>query len=453
MLRKNDEFPLKIDGMTTEGSGVGHKDGLAVFVANTAVGDVVHCHIIKAKKNYAVGKAMDLLTPSPDRIESDCTVSGRCGGCCYRHVSYEAELRYKWQRVSDAFSRIGHLDVTPEPVVGSKEQLAYRNKAQYPVGYDKELNIGFYAANSHRIVPCTDCKLQPALFTQVLQLIRNWILKNNISVYNEESHNGLLRHIYLRQGHFSKELMVCLVVNGTNVPCTFELLEELKEVPGFTTFVINYNTAKTNVILGPQNEVLFGEGFIRDQLLGCTFRISPLSFYQVNSAQCETLYRLAADYAQLTKEDVLLDLYCGTGTIGLTMADRAKQVYGVEIVEQAIVDARHNAEENGITNATFFCGDAAMAADKLRHDGVHADVILVDPPRKGLTTGLIQTIADMDPKRVVYVSCDPATLARDCVSFVEQDYEIQKVTPVDMFPRTAHVETVVLMSKKTKAKQ
>ncbi len=450
MLKKNQEVELNIDGMTAEGSGVGHYDGQAVFVANTAVGDTVLCHVIKAKKNYAVAIPKKILKGSADRIDPDCGVSEKCGGCCYRHISYEAELRYKEQKVRDSFSRIGHLDVPFEPILGSKEQLGYRNKAQYPVAAfpGRGPQMGFYAANSHRIVPCMDCLLQPKLFEQVLTIIRAWMMHEGIPSYDEQTHKGLIRHIYLRQGYYSKELMVCLVINGDNVPQTFSLIHTLREeIPEFKTFVLNYNTKKTNVILGEREEVLFGEGYIEDTLLGCTFRISPKSFYQVNAAQAEVLYSKAAELAQLKEDDVLLDLYCGTGTIGLTMADKVKKLYGVEIVPQAIEDAKLNAKRNNISNAAFICGDAAKAADQLRMDGVTPDVILVDPPRKGLAEDLIHTIAQFDPKRVVYVSCDPATLARDCARFAELGWKTETVCPVDMFPRTAHVETVVLLDK------
>lgn len=450
MLKKNQEFELSITGMSNEGSGVGHYDGIAVFVNNTAVGDVILCHIIKAKKNYAIGKAMKIIQASPDRIPSDCDVSLRCGGCCYRHVSYEAELRYKEQKVKDAFQRIGHLDVPFLPIIGSENQEGYRNKAQYPVaivpGHGPQM--GFYARNSHRIISCDDCRLQPPVFEQVLKIVRAWMMKYGIPAYDEKSHKGLIRHIYLRQGYYTGELMVCLVINGKNVPKTYNLIRSLRDsIPQFQTFLLNYNTAKTNVILGKEEEVLFGDGFIRDKLLGCTFRISPKSFYQVNTRQAEVLYSKAAELAHLTSSDILMDLYCGTGTIGLTMASKVKKVYGVEIVPEAVDDARKNALENSIANAEFICGDAAHAAEQLQHDGVKPDVILVDPPRKGLAESLVHTIAEFDPKRVVYVSCDPATLARDCARFQDLGWHTEVVCPVDMFPRTAHVENVVLLDK------
>ena len=455
MLKKNDEITLTIDAMTAEGSGIGRHDGLAVFVPNTAVGDTVLCHIIKAKKNYAVGKAMKVFTASTDRVPPDCEVALQCGGCCYRHIAYEAELQYKRLRVQDAFERIGHLDVTVPEVLGSEATLRYRNKAQFPVQLDREHMpmLGFYAANSHRVVPCGDCLLQPEEFTDVLKIVRDWIIRRGITVYDEETRRGLLRHVYIRQGQHSRELMVVLVVNGhqkdTNVPRVSFLVDDLKDhVPGFTSLSINYNPAKTNVILGDETEVVYGKGYIEDKLLGCTFRISPKSFYQVNVPQAERLYTLAAEYAELTGKETLLDLYCGTGTIGLTMAGRCKHMYGVEIVEDAVRDANQNAATNDIENATFLCGDAAAAAAQMKADGVKSDVILVDPPRKGLNEALVHTIHDFDPQRIVYVSCDPATLARDCERFSALGWQIAKLQPVDLFPRTAHVETVVLLKKK-----
>lgn len=465
MLKKNDEIRLTIDAMTTEGSGIGRYDGMAVFVPNTAVGDTVLCHIIKAKKNYAVGKAFKVFTASKDRVEPDCPVAAQCGGCCYRHVTYEAELSYKHRRVADAFERIGHLDVDVLPVRGSDETLRYRNKAQFPVQLDRNMNpvMGFYASNTHRVVPCENCVLQPELFGDVLTVVREWVIRRGITVYDEQTHKGLLRHVYIRQGHYSHELMVCLVVNGegprsTPVPRVSFLMDALKDtIPGFKTLSLNYNPAKTNVILGDETEVVYGDGFIEDTLLGCTFRISPKSFYQVNTPQAEVLYSIAAEKAFGPADDtdkataekpVLLDLYCGTGTIGLTMADRCSRLYGVEIVPEAVEDAKRNAAANGIDNATFLCGDAADAAARLRADGVKADIILVDPPRKGLSEPLIQTIADFDPEKIVYISCDPATLARDCARFAEKGWYIAEgVQPVDLFPRTAHVENVCLLKK------
>lgn len=451
MLRKNDDIEINIDGMSAEGSGVGHYDGQAVFVNATAMGDVISAHIIKAKKNYAVGKINKIITPSDDRVLSECPVSEKCGGCCFRHISYDAELKVKEQKVKDAFLRIGHLDVGISPIIGSPETDRYRNKAQYPVGSDTRSNsplIGFYAQNSHRIIPCKDCLLQPEIFKDILETVENWIVDFKVSVYDELSGKGLLRHIYIRRAHFTGEVMVCLVINDEGIPHEKELIDDLKSaIPNFKTFVININKSNTNVIMGDTCKTLYGDGFITDTLLGCKFKISPLSFYQVNSEQCETLYKKAAEFADLHEDEFLLDLYCGTGTIGLTMADRVSKLIGVEIIDDAVKNAKENAKVNGFSNAEFFCGDALLIAKKLKDENTKPDVILIDPPRKGMGDGLVDTVNDMEPKRIVYISCDPATLARDCARLSDLGWRVKEVQPVDMFPHTAHVETVVLLSK------
>ncbi len=448
MLAKNQKITLDIDGMSTEGNGIGHYDGIAVFVPNSAIGDKLLVHIVKVKKTYAFGKCDEILEASPSRIDSDCPVSSRCGGCSYRHISYDAELKIKWQRVYDAFTRIGHIEPPMCDIIGSKSNDNYRNKAQFPVGFDKELQIGFYALNSHRIIPCKECKLQPQIFTDILNIVEDWITKNNVSIYSETTKKGLIRHIYIRRGHFSGEVMVCLVINGNSIPKQDELTKELTDkIENLKTVVLNINKEDTNVIVGNTCIPLMGDGYIHDQLCGLTFRISPLSFYQVNSPQTENLYAKAAEYAELKPTDVILDLYCGTGTIGLSMAHKVKKLVGVEIIPQAIEDAKLNASANDITNADFICGDAKDAAKSLRDSGLAPDVVLVDPPRKGLTPELIDTIDEMSPRRIVYISCDPATLARDAALFAGKGYQTKAVTPVDMFPRTAHVETVCLLSK------
>ena len=449
MLRKNDDIEISIDGMSAEGSGVGRYEGQAVFVNGTAVGDIASVHIIKAKKNYAVGKINKIITPSKDRVLSLCPVSEKCGGCCFRHISYDAELRIKEQKVRDAFQRIGHLDIGISDIIGSPQTEHYRNKAQYPVGTDTRNGsplIGFYAFNSHRIVPCTDCLLQPEVFKDILEAVSNWMTDFRVSAYDESKKQGLLRHIYIRRAHFTGEIMVCLVINGEGIPHGSELIEELRaSIPDFKTFVININKSSTNVIMGDTCKTLYGDGFITDTLLGCRFKISPLSFYQVNSEQCEVLYKKAAEYADLHGDELLLDLYCGTGTIGLTMADRVSRLIGVEIIPDAVQNARENAEINGFSNAEFFCGDASLIAQKLKNEDTKPDVILIDPPRKGMGDGLVDTVNEMAPKRIVYISCDPATLARDCARFAKLGWEVKKVQPVDMFPHTAHVETVCLL--------
>lgn len=440
MLNKNDEVNLIIDGMTAEGEGVAHLDGQAIFVRGTVVGDEIIAHIIFAKKNYAVAKLTKIITPSPDRIESDCPVSDKCGGCSYRQMSYEAELRIKQQKVEDAFKRIGHLDIEVDKIIGSKTE-GYRNKAQYPVARDTRddsLLIGFYAWNTHRIVPCRDCRLQDPVFKNIVDIVANWAERNGIYC---------IRHIYVRRAHFTGEIMVCLVINEDGIDKKEELINELAEkIENVKTILLNINKKDTNVILGSECKMLLGDGYINDKLLEKTFRISPLSFYQVNSEQCEVLYSKAAEFAHLTGSETLLDLYCGTGTIGLTMACKVKHLVGVEIVPEAVEDARKNAEINGIENAEFYCGDAGKITKDL---SINPDVILIDPPRKGMSEELVSTVVEMKPDRVVYVSCDPATLARDCARFATLGYTVSRACPVDMFPRTAHVETVCLLIKKS----
>ena len=453
-MKKNDEFQLEITGMTAEGNGVGRKDGMAVFVSNTAVGDTVLAHAIKVKKNYVVAKAMEIITPSPDRIEPDCLVFSRCGGCVYRHISYDAELKIKQQRVEDAFTRIGGLDVRLQNIVGGDTRCFYRNKAQLPVGKENgKTKIGFYSFHSHNIIDCDCCKLQPEPFSQIADRFRNWIDENSISVYDENSHSGLVRHLYIRSSENCKEISVCAVINGKALPQADKLWAKLS-VLGVTGLSVNINKEKTNVILGSDTKTLYGKADITDTLLGTRFEISPLSFYQVNRRQTEKLYSIAAEYAALTPETVLLDMYCGVGTIGLTMAKKVKELIGVEIVAPAVENAKNNAELNGIENARFICADASAAAEKLEAEGIKPDVVILDPPRKGCDEELIKTVVKMSPDRVVYVSCDPATLARDCAVFASLGYDIavqdgtNLITPVDMFPGTAHVETVCLLSQR-----
>ncbi len=449
-LKKNQDIEIKITGITTEGSGVGHYDGIAVFVPNTATGDVIECHIIKTKKNYAVGKIKNIIKASKTRIIPDCDIFSRCGGCAFRHINYTAECEMKKQRVIDAFARLGHIEITPEEIIKSGRENRYRNKAQYPVRLENgKLSIGFFAQNSHRVIDCNDCMLQPKEFSKIVSVFRKWIEKNNISVYNEETHKGLLRHIYIRKAFETNQIMVCAVINGHNLPKKDDLIVSLlKSTDNIASITVNENTNDSNVILGKKCYTIWGSDFIEDILCGVKVRISPLSFYQVNRDQAEKLYNKACEYAELSENDTLLDLYCGAGTIGLSMAKKVKKLIGVEIIPEAIEDAKINAEINNIDNAEFICGDAPEAAKILKERGIKPDVIIVDPPRKGCAAELLDTINEMNPKRLVYISCDPATLARDCAILKEKGYEVQKVTPVDMFPKTSHVETVVLLSQR-----
>ena len=446
-MKKNDVITLEITGMTAEGNGVGRYEGMAVFVPLTAPGDVIQALIVKVKKTYAYGKLQTVITASQSRCEADCDSFSRCGGCVYRHISYDAESAIKQDRVRDAIQRIGGFDKEPEPIISAISPDRYRNKAQYPIAPDG--SMGFFAVHSHRIISCDDCMLQPTQFTEVTDIVSKWIRKNNISIYNELTHTGLLRHLYLRRGFATGELMVVLVINGISLPFAEELIADLRIKFGddLKSVQINENRENTNVILGDKCTVLYGEAYITDILCDVKVRISPLSFYQVNRDMAEVLYRKAAEYADAQGKDIL-DLYCGAGTIGLSMANSAKSIIGVEIVPQAIEDAKINAKQNGIENARFICADAAAAAVMLAQEGIEPKVVIVDPPRKGCSAELLSVIAnDFAPERIVYVSCDPATLARDAANLREYGYELQEYTPVDLFPRTSHVETVAYFIK------
>ncbi len=456
MLTKNQIIPLTITAMSAEGSGIGRyaesedERGIAVFVPFTAIGDVIDCRIVKVQKNLAYGKAESLVVPSADRVaESDCPVFGKCGGCVFRHISYEAELRYKRQRVADALQRIGGLDIEPTAIVPCEVPNRYRNKAQYPVAcVENKPIVGLYAARSHRVIEQRDCLLQPETFEKAVSVVMRWAKKNHVPIYDETTGSGILRHIYIREGKRSGECMVCLVCTCGKLPHTDELVSALKEaIDDLASVVVNLNKRDTNVVLGDTCYAVYGKPYITDTLCGLNFRLSALSFYQVNSPQAERLYALAADAAALTGEERLLDLYCGTGTIGLSMAHRVRELVGVEVVPQAVEDAVRNAADNGITNARFLAADAAQAAKRLAAEGWQPDVVVLDPPRKGCDTALIDTVVSMAPERIVYVSCDPATLARDLKQFDVQGYRTISVAPVDMFPRTAHVESVALLSR------
>ena len=447
-MNKNDIVRLEIVDMTADGSGVGKTDGAVVFVPDTAVKDVCDVRILKVKKNLCYGKIENIIEKSEDRVDPVCPVSSRCGGCVYRHLSYEAELKVKHKKVYDAVTRIGKVDGGKvKDIIGAFEDKTdrYRNKAQIPVGLSKtgEVEMGFYSRHSHRIAPCDDCLLSPEIFTQISESFKEFVTKHPYLIYNEENHSGKIRHLYLRIAEKTGEVMVCVVVNGRSFAHQEELFNSIVEkYPQVKSIVINVNKAITNVILGDENITVYGKESITDVLCGLEFELSPLAFYQVNRTQAQRLYEKAREYASLSGDEVLIDLYCGTGTIGLSMAKDCKTLIGVEIVDKAIENAKKNAENNGINNARFICADATKAAEKLKKEGVTPDVVIVDPPRKGLTPDLIDTIVEMSPKRVVYVSCDPATLARDLKLFEESEYSVKEITPVDLFPRTAHCESV-----------
>lgn len=447
MLKKNDIIDLEIISLTFDGSGVGRYEKMAVFVPNTAVGDVLKVKIVKVLKSYAFGIIDSIVLSSADRIIPECEVNGKCGGCAFGHINYEAELCCKQQYVKDCFERLGKIKTDFEEILPCDKTFGYRNKAQYPVGIvDGKAVCGFYAKRSHRIVAFDECSLQPKIFSEITRDIINYINYKQISVYNEKTNSGIIRHIYLRKAEHTDEIGVTLVV--TKKYKFEELIKLLTEkYPTIKSIVLNINSKDTNVILGNQCIIVFGNDTIEDIMCGNKISISPLSFYQVNTLQAEKLYSVAREYADLSKDDVLIDMYCGAGTIGLSMARDVKQVIGTEIIEAAVKNAKKNAENNGINNAEFLCGDAAKTAEILKNKGVQANIIMLDPPRKGCDEDLIKTVSEMNPDRVVMISCNPATAARDCARFEENGYKVIKARAVDMFPRTSHVEVVVLLIK------
>ena len=453
-LQKNQILTLRIERLSSDGSGVAHSpDGETVFVPGAAPGDEADVRIVKDCKRYAFGILDHLRTPSPDRIPVDCAVAGPCGGCSLRHLDYTAELRAKQENVTDAFRRIGGLDVPVLDICPSPEVDRYRNKVQFPVGLDKNGNpcIGFYAGRTHRIVPCPDCKLQPGVLNDIGNALCRFFAENGIQPYNEETGRGLVRHIFLRRGAHSGQIMVCLVCTRPNFPHADALCTRLREqFADIATILLNVNSKNTNVILGTETHTLYGPGYIEDTLCGVPVQLGPLSFYQVNTLAAERLYGIAAQYAQLTPDDLLLDLYCGMGTIGLSMVDHCRELVGVEIVPEAIESAKANAARMGdavAAKSCFFCADAGQAATRLAAEGLHPDVVMLDPPRKGCDEPTLSAVVRMAPRRVVYVSCNPATAARDAAWLEQNGYHAEKVQPVDLFPRTKHCETVVLLSK------
>ncbi len=451
-MKKNDIIKLEITDLTGGGDGVAKApDGRVVFVPNTAVGDVIEALIIKVKTKYALGKLNKIITPSPDRCDSNCAVSNRCGGCVFRHITYSKECEIKESQVLNSIRRIGGIEHMPNSIIKASNTENYRNKAQYPIGISKEGRVicGFYTKSSHRIVEADDCRLQPDIFSKITAVFCNWATEKAVSVYNEISGQGLLRHLYLRQADATGEIMVVVVINANEIPYYELLIEALKCILGdkLKSLQININTEKTNVVLGNKCKTLYGQNYITDIICGIKIRISALSFYQVNRSMAEVLYKTAMEYAQPQGETVL-DLYCGTGAIGLSMARYAKRVVGVEIVKSAIEDAKINAEINGITNSEFLCMDAAKAAEFLNNRKERPDVVILDPPRKGCDEHLLNIVAeDFKPKRIVYISCNDATLARDCALLAPLGYELKELTPVDLFPRTGHVECVSLLVK------
>ena len=460
-MRKNETAVIEITDIGVGGEGIGKLDGYTLFVKDAVIGDRVEVKVIKAKKNYGYGRLMRVIDPSPHRVEPRCRFARQCGGCQIQEMSYERQLEFKQKKVYDDLVRIGDFDPeligrVMEPVVGMDDPFGYRNKAQFPFGTDREGNpvTGFYAGRTHDIIANTDCALGVPVNRNILEIILAFMKKYQIPSYNEKTGDGLIRHALIRYGFVTKEIMVCLVINGSAIPHADELIRQLQAIPGMTGISVSENTRRDNVIMGETYRVLWGKGYITDYIGKIRYQISPLSYYQVNPVQTEKLYSLALEYADLKGGETVWDLYCGIGTISLFLAQKAGKVYGVEIVPQAIEDARRNAELNGIRNAEFFVGKAEEVLpafyEQKRAEGsaeTHADVIVVDPPRKGCDGKLLDTIVKMAPEKVVYVSCDPATLARDLKILCANGYELVKVRPVDQFPMSVHVETVCLLSK------
>lgn len=465
-FKKDDCVTLHIEDIGTGGEGIGKADGFTFFVKDAIVGDVIEAKIMKLKKNYGYARLMKVLTPSKDRVEPKCPVARQCGGCQIQEMRYEAQLAFKQKMVQNNLERIGGLsDFEMYPVIGMETPYAYRNKAQFPVGEDKDGNIviGFYAGRTHHIVEQTDCCIGAPENGEVLRKVKAYMQKNQIRPYNEEHHSGIVRHILIRTGYHTKEIMVCLIVNAAKASClknAEQLTESLREMDGMTSVMVNFNTEKTNVILGKKSEVLWGQPYIEDFIGDVKYQISPQSFFQVNPMQTEKLYAKALEYAGLTGNETVWDLYCGIGTISLFLAKNARKVYGVEIVPQAIEDARNNAKRNGIDNAEFFVGKAEevvpafyekalkQAQGSEAGKSIRPDVVVVDPPRKGCEEVLLETIVKMQPQRIVYVSCDSATLARDLKFLSANGYAVKKVQPVDQFGHSVHIETVVKLSLK-----
>ena len=480
-LEKNDIVRLTISDIGTDGEGIGKVDGYTLFVKDAVIGDTITARVIKLKKNYGYGRLMEVIEPSKDRVEPVCPVARQCGGCQIQQMSYDAQLDFKRKLVEGNLRRIGGFpDINVLPVIGMDEPYHYRNKAQYPVGRDKDGNvvIGFYAGRTHCIIDNQDCAIGARENVKILTAIRDYINENKVSVYDENTGKGAVRHILIRKGFHTGQVMVCIVVNGESLPQEDKLVAKLtglelweneggndgrpefyninngkldsvkgKAVPYISSVMVNINRENTNVILGDRCRTLWGKDYIEDSINGITFQISPLSFYQVNPVQTEKLYGKALEFAGLTGNEVVWDMYCGIGTISLIMATRAKKVYGVEIVPAAIENAKNNARINGLDNAEFYVGKSEEIAPELAEQGAVPDVIVVDPPRKGCDEALLDTIVKMQPERVVYVSCDSATLARDLKYLAARGYEVKTVQPVDQFCHTVHVESVVLLSQ------
>jgi 23S rRNA (uracil1939-C5)-methyltransferase len=452
-VEKNKDYEIEITGFGYEGEGVGKVEDFTVFVPGALKGETVKVKIVKISKNFSFGKLLEVIHPSKDRVVPICPIYKRCGGCQLQHLSYEGQLKFKKDRVEDNLTRIGGLNINTimlNETIGMESPYRYRNKVQLPIGKkDGKVLIGFYAERSHEIINMDSCLIQNEEADKAAEITKKWAEKYDIDAYNEEDNSGKLRHIMIRKAFETGEVMIVLVTNGEVMPHKQEFVNEILEnIPGIKSIIQNVNMAKTNVILGTKCLTLWGEDFITDYIDKFKFHISPLSFFQVNPIQTEVLYKTALDYAKLTGEETVFDAYCGTGTISLFLSQKAKKVYGVEIIPQAIENAKHNAEDNGIKNVEFIVGQSEVAIPELIKQGVYADVVVVDPPRKGCGKDLLEAIGKMEPKRIVYVSCDPGTLARDLAILEVFGYITKEVQPVDMFPQTGHVECVVRLCRK-----
>ena len=447
MLFKNQIYEAVVCDYTSDGQGIAKIEGCAVFLPNGIVGERCRIRIEKLGKTWACGKIVEILERSPHRINRECPVAKLCGGCDFWHMDYKEECRLKAERVRQALNRIGGESLDEIPLLAAPTCLDYRNKAQYPVACQKgRAYAGFYRAGTHSVVENDRCLILPPETDQVKKAVIDYVNHYRVSVYDETTHKGLLRHIYVRRGAVSGQLLVCLAVNGRKIPHQEDLIRRLQRFSGFTTLVLSVNTQSGNAVLGTEFITLYGPGYIEDTLCGLVFRLSARSFYQINHHQAQRLYEAAISQAAITKNDVVLDLYCGVGTITLAMAKAAGRVIGIEVVEQAVEDARENARRNGIENAEFFCGDAGKAALELEAKGIRPDVVVVDPPRKGLNGDTVEALHRMSPRRIVYVSCDPATLARDVALLKQRGYVLKNAMAADLFPRCAHVESIVCLT-------
>lgn len=460
-MKKNDIVTVTIEDIGIDGEGIGRYEGMTLFIKDTLPGDVVTANVMKLKKTYGYARLVDILTPSPYRVEPRCELSRKCGGCQIQALDYQEQLAFKQKKVRNNLVRIGgfaetEIDQLMQPVIGMEEPYHYRNKAQFPIGTDRDGNLiaGFYAGRTHTIIPVTKCYLGVEQNETILSMVLHFMRENSITAYDEATNSGCVRHVLIRYGFTTKEIMVCIVINAKQLPHAEKLIEKLTTIEGMTSISININTNQTNVILGDKVQTLWGQDYITDYIGDVKYQISPLSFYQVNPVQTKKLYQTALEYAGLTGNETVWDLYCGIGTISLFLAKNAKKVYGVEIVPQAIADAKNNAKINDITNAEFLVGKAEevypayVKEQQAAGQEAYADVIVVDPPRKGCEESLLVAMVEMAPAKIVYVSCDSATLARDLKYLCANGYELKKVQAVDQFSHTVHVETVVLLHKK-----